>query len=680
MKNTSFSRPLRMALLVLTGVLALAMLVFCSALVSQAKAPLSTTAVTIVSFQDGASPALTYAGTTDTYISGGNQSNTYGFVPELLVSGGVTPTVNNTLIAWDISAIPQLSTVQAVTITLYITETSTYSYSIYQMNKTWSESQANWTQAAQGVPWTTPGAGDATDRSLTALASFVPTSTVTTTVPTGIDIPFNVALVQSWVNTPSNNRGILIANRNNLDEAKFVSSDFRLAQYRPKLTIKYLPPTVTPTTPVPPITNFVGVVKSISPSSQIRGGFFTFRIDVTNTSTATLKNSTLVDSFPSVLTVTSVQPSTGTFSYNSGTRTVTVTFADIPKNTTAYVTILAQVNTTATTNTNQNNSAAFSWQIQGSTSTFQKTSNAVTYLVQGSSTLPPTGGIEAPPKASGVFVTSLVLCALLSLIGLSAILYSLVAGKRQTAWSEWFTRMGAILLVAAAAFGVLGWLSRPAPGAPAPEPLAQSAPQASPTASPAWILQEGGYEEMAVTPTPLTLPDYPIPTPKLESTPAPGEQGPDTSAVVQIEIPAIGVNTVVKYVPFDGNSWMIGGLRQEVAWMGETSWPGLGENTGFAGHVTLTDGSDGPFRKLGDLKAGDVVVLFTEQNIYTYRVRQQAVVEDIDMSVLDAGDKSSITLITCTNWSKDLKIYLQRLIVLADLEKVEPLQQARVNH
>jgi LPXTG-site transpeptidase (sortase) family protein len=114
--------------------------------------------------------------------------------------------------------------------------------------------------------------------------------------------------------------------------------------------------------------------------------------------------------------------------------------------------------------------------------------------------------------------------------------------------------------------------------------------------------------------------------------------------------------------------------------MGETSWPGLGENTGFAGHVTLTDGSDGPFRKLGDLKAGDVVVLFTEQNIYTYRVRQQAVVEDIDMSVLDAGDKSSITLITCTNWSKDLKIYLQRLIVLADLEKVEPLQQARVNH
>jgi len=178
------------------------------------------------------------------------------------------------------------------------------------------------------------------------------------------------------------------------------------------------------------------------------------------------------------------------------------------------------------------------------------------------------------------------------------------------------------------------------------------------------------------TPTPATLPDYPIPSPT--SKPAVGPDGgpPDSSAISRIVIPAMGLDTVVKFVPYDGFTWAIAGLKQEVAWMGDTSWPGLGKNTGLAGHVTLVDGSNGPFRYLADLRAGDIISVSTQENMYTYKVREQVVVEDSNFSVLEPTDKPQLTLITCTNWDKDLKLYLNRLVVYADLAKVEPIKIA----
>jgi LPXTG-site transpeptidase (sortase) family protein len=169
-----------------------------------------------------------------------------------------------------------------------------------------------------------------------------------------------------------------------------------------------------------------------------------------------------------------------------------------------------------------------------------------------------------------------------------------------------------------------------------------------------------------------TLPDYPIPTPAITSTP--GEDPPDSTAIQRILIPALGLDTVVKYVPYDGYTWMIAGLRNEVAWMGDTSWPGLGGNTALAGHITLREGGNGPFRYLEELVAGDEVTLFTEQNIYKYRVRERQVVSQTDMSVVKPGDTKELTLITCTGWDADSRFYLERLVVSADLFDVEPIR------
>ena len=172
------------------------------------------------------------------------------------------------------------------------------------------------------------------------------------------------------------------------------------------------------------------------------------------------------------------------------------------------------------------------------------------------------------------------------------------------------------------------------------------------------------------TPTPSSLPDYPIPSPT--SQPAFGPDGgpPDSSAITRIIIPDLGLDTVVKFVPFDGKTWLIGGLRQEVAWMGNTSWPGLGSNTGLAGHVDLADGSDGPFWNLKELKPGDPITLYAGNKKYTYQVRQQFEVDETDLSVIQPSTEPQITLITCTGWDAALRVYLRRLIVFADLVTV----------
>ena len=171
----------------------------------------------------------------------------------------------------------------------------------------------------------------------------------------------------------------------------------------------------------------------------------------------------------------------------------------------------------------------------------------------------------------------------------------------------------------------------------------------------------------------LTLPDFPIPTPVISVTPADGEAPPDTSPVVRIVIPALFVDTVVKYVPFDGFTLLIAGLRDEVAWMGNTSWPGLGSNTALAGHVTVAGWGDGPFRYLEELPVGEVILLYTEHNIYTYHVRETRITDSEDLSVTAATENSQVTLITCVDWDDDTESYLNRLIVFGDLVRVEPV-------
>ena len=107
--------------------------------------------------------------------------------------------------------------------------------------------------------------------------------------------------------------------------------------------------------------------------------------------------------------------------------------------------------------------------------------------------------------------------------------------------------------------------------------------------------------------------------------------------------------------------------------MGNTSWPGLGSNTALAGHVTVAGMGDGPFRHLDELQNGEVVILYTEKNIYTYHVRESRVTDEEDMSVTLASDDPQVTLITCVDWDTESQTYVNRLVVFADLIRTVPI-------
>jgi LPXTG-site transpeptidase (sortase) family protein len=429
-------------------------------------------------------------------------------------------------------------------------------------------------------------------------------------------------------------------------------------------------PTTTGTPPTPTatgtITPNVTISNAVSPSSARVNENLTFTLQVRNTGTAPAANVSVSDTFSSVLDITNATTTKGsTPTFNNTSRTVSVSISTLNPGETVTITITTRVNNTGTTTTTQTNTAALTYSYGGVNQS--RTSNAVSYQITGTTTLPGTGwGPPIPPEVERgrpIPWLSITFAAL----GLGALVVGLLvkALRRERVLffgiGLWLLLMGLVV----SPVGV-GWLQPPAQVAQVPSIVEEPAP-IQPSREPESL--------QIILPTPEvieTLPDYPVPTP--EFTPTPGENGeePDSSSVERILIPALGVDTIVKYVPYDGFTWKITGLHQEVAWMGETSWPGLGGNTALAGHVTLRDGGNGPFRYLEDIVSGDKITLFTEKNIYTYQVREERVVSQTDLSVVKQTDGTQLTLITCTGWDPAVSYYQDRLVIMADLVEVEP--------
>jgi LPXTG-site transpeptidase (sortase) family protein len=87
----------------------------------------------------------------------------------------------------------------------------------------------------------------------------------------------------------------------------------------------------------------------------------------------------------------------------------------------------------------------------------------------------------------------------------------------------------------------------------------------------------------------------------------------------------------------------------------------------LAGHVTLSAGVYGPFAGLGQLAAGDEVVVYYGDQLFKYLVDGYQTVERTAVDVTYPSQTGQITLITCNNWSNEEGRYLQRLIVKGHL-------------
>lgn len=451
-------------------------------------------------------------------------------------------------------------------------------------------------------------------------------------------------------------------------------------------TLTGTPPTSTPTstptptgTPPTPTWTATGTITpnprlsmTVSPFQANIGQNFTFTVDVTNIGTAPANDAILTDSFPDYIDVISVTTSKGTAS--KSIHSASVNIGTVIPGEKITVTIIVRANNRKLTSETVTNTVTLYYDTSGI-----RTASASYRIIV--TTLPGTG--DLPLDWEDTSAEPLLFIQVLLMIVLGVILTGLGiwAWKRDPKSRYWMLGVGFILLIISFITVLtemqnyyivkdLGMVQS-YESSTGDDKFSQNlhpyvATPSLATRLPAYLFATP--EHIVIE----TLPSYPIPSPDITFTPVPEIEQPDTSAVERIIIPAILLDTEVKYVPFDGNTWLIRGLRYEVAWLGDTSWPGLGSNTVLAGHVTVSGIGNGPFRKLEDLGNGEFIFLHTEENTYTYRVRGRTVVEDWDLTVVQPSDSPQITLITCVDWDEEEEIYLKRLVLFADLVRVDP--------
>ncbi len=191
---------------------------------------------TTLMFQDGMFPTAPYAGTRDTKLSSSNPTINYGSATSLRADGSPDETI---LVKWDTSSVPAGSVVQSASLTFKITNATVDSYEIYEMMADWDEVTTNWTMYSSTGSWELAGAQGPSERGTSVLGTLAASLTGFVTVELNAA---GVALVQSWIDNPLGNFGLIIQDYASAsDGVSFNTSETSTASNRPKLTIRYLP-------------------------------------------------------------------------------------------------------------------------------------------------------------------------------------------------------------------------------------------------------------------------------------------------------------------------------------------------------------------------------------------------------------------------------------------------------
>lgn len=139
----------------------------------------------------------------------------------------------------------------------------------------------------------------------------------------------------------------------------------------------------------------------------------------------------------------------------------------------------------------------------------------------------------------------------------------------------------------------------------------------------------------------------------------------------RVVIPSLKVNANVISKSYSQLTWDLSDLEQDVAVLEDIPDQQPENNILLAGHITVYNGSNGPFRYISKLEPGQQVILYNDQFKYTYTVRDQVLVYPDDTYVLQDTSKPQLTLITCATWDEETLSYLRRRVIFADLEQVE---------
>lgn len=131
-------------------------------------------------------------------------------------------------------------------------------------------------------------------------------------------------------------------------------------------------------------------------------------------------------------------------------------------------------------------------------------------------------------------------------------------------------------------------------------------------------------------------------------------------------IPVLGVESPMVWVDSTEESALQQKLKEGVAHYPGTANPGEKGNAFIFGHSSYYwwDWSEysNVFATLEQIKAGDKILIYYNQKLYIYEVRETKVVDPTDLSVIEQGNKHELTLMTCTPLGTDL----MRFIVVAE--------------
>jgi hypothetical protein len=192
--------------------------------------------LTEISFQDGVSPTRAYSGTRDTTLRQYQPEKNLGADPEFRLRGGVKDRAVFALLRWDLTHVPPGTRIVSATLTPTVKEASEARFKVYALRTRWEESEATWTVAAAGRPWSRPGARGEADRDGTFVGEFCFARVGPQAFPLDRSA---LALVQSWVDRPESNFGILIESPEAALEChvKMASRESLELRGRPRLTL-----------------------------------------------------------------------------------------------------------------------------------------------------------------------------------------------------------------------------------------------------------------------------------------------------------------------------------------------------------------------------------------------------------------------------------------------------------
>lgn len=135
-----------------------------------------------------------------------------------------------------------------------------------------------------------------------------------------------------------------------------------------------------------------------------------------------------------------------------------------------------------------------------------------------------------------------------------------------------------------------------------------------------------------------------------------------------IIIPSLDLTAPIVNLPLDSSigTWNTAQLGDNVGHFEHTPWLGQNGNIVLGGHATDENGTPSVFYALPAVRVGDLITIRVGGDNVNYIVRRIRSVAVDDLSVLYPSRGETLTLLTCSGFNAETRIYERRLAIVAE--------------